>query len=63
MQKPNMYRISWIQLKGFTIEFQSNISSPDFKKEDFQFEMPKEATLKDSLLGSLFDDEDDEDKK
>lgn len=55
-----------VQLKGFTVEFQSNISSPDFKKKDFQFKMPKEARLKDSLFGSIFDDEgaeDDEDGK
>lgn len=64
MMEENENRVADIQLKGFTIEFQSHISSPDFKKADFLFKMPAEATLKDSLFGNIFDDgEDDNDAK
>jgi len=41
------------KMKGSMTELHENVSSPELKKEDFQFAIPEGAVLKESLLGGM----------
>jgi hypothetical protein len=43
--------IQTANLKGFSTEIQLKIAAPDLKDADFNFKLPPDATLKDSLFG------------
>lgn len=43
-----------IDRQGSFTETYSDISSPETKKEDFQFQLPEGAVLKESLFGAMF---------
>ncbi len=42
-----------MKLKGSSTELHTNVSSPEFDESDFEFALPEDTVLKDSLFGGV----------